>query len=195
MRRRPIASIFPSISLPRSRAIRRRSTGRASALPCRLMGARDVRDRVGRAARPRHRPPHDAASGQGRLLGQRDQTRPGTRAQELSRVYRPARTRMSSYLACTRRLFAARDVIYPQFATHNAFTVAAVLELAPSGARYEFQRLHGMGEALYSIAAEAIPGFRTYASMHPWEATKICCPTWCGGCSRTEPIRLSFIIS
>ncbi|RCX11695.1 bifunctional proline dehydrogenase/L-glutamate gamma-semialdehyde dehydrogenase PutA [Extensimonas vulgaris] len=58
-----------------------------------------------------------------------------------------------SYLACARRLLAARDVVYPQFATHNAHTLAAIFHLA--GARwrpgdYEFQCLHGMGEPLYA---------------------------------------------
>jgi RHH-type proline utilization regulon transcriptional repressor/proline dehydrogenase/delta 1-pyrroline-5-carboxylate dehydrogenase len=54
-----------------------------------------------------------------------------------------------SYLACVRRLLAYGPVFYPQFATHNAHTVAAVLELAGARRDYEFQRLHGMGEALY----------------------------------------------
>ncbi|MCD6680067.1 MAG: trifunctional transcriptional regulator/proline dehydrogenase/L-glutamate gamma-semialdehyde dehydrogenase [Burkholderiaceae bacterium] len=57
-----------------------------------------------------------------------------------------------SFLACARRLFAASESIYPQFATHNAHTVAAVYELAGSQFRpgqYEFQCLHGMGEPLY----------------------------------------------
>ncbi|HXO92035.1 MAG TPA: bifunctional proline dehydrogenase/L-glutamate gamma-semialdehyde dehydrogenase PutA, partial [Stellaceae bacterium] len=54
-----------------------------------------------------------------------------------------------SYLACAGRMLAYGPVFYPQFATHNAHTVAAVLELAGTGRDYEFQRLHGMGEALY----------------------------------------------
>src|SRR5437764_1740797 len=54
-----------------------------------------------------------------------------------------------SYLACARWLFAAGSALYPQFATHNAHSLAAVLELAGSRADWEFQRLHGMGEALY----------------------------------------------
>jgi RHH-type proline utilization regulon transcriptional repressor/proline dehydrogenase/delta 1-pyrroline-5-carboxylate dehydrogenase len=54
-----------------------------------------------------------------------------------------------SYLACARRLLAPGSVFYPQFATHNAHTVAAVLELAGERRDYEFQRLHGMGETLY----------------------------------------------
>jgi RHH-type transcriptional regulator, proline utilization regulon repressor / proline dehydrogenase / delta 1-pyrroline-5-carboxylate dehydrogenase len=62
----------------------------------------------------------------------------------------------ASYLVCAQRLFGARDVIYPQFATHNALTVAAVMAIAPAGAVYEFQRLHGMGQALYdAIRADA----------------------------------------
>jgi RHH-type transcriptional regulator, proline utilization regulon repressor / proline dehydrogenase / delta 1-pyrroline-5-carboxylate dehydrogenase len=73
-----------------------------------------------------------------------------------------------SYLQCVQLLFAARDVIYPQFATHNAYTVAAVLGLAPPDAHYEFQRLHGMGDALYEAASAEIPAFppiRAYAPV------------------------------
>ena len=55
-----------------------------------------------------------------------------------------------SYLACARRLLANRDVFYPQFATHNAHTVAAVCAFAGDREGFEFQRLHGMGEALYN---------------------------------------------
>ncbi|MCB1960133.1 MAG: bifunctional proline dehydrogenase/L-glutamate gamma-semialdehyde dehydrogenase PutA, partial [Rhodocyclaceae bacterium] len=55
-----------------------------------------------------------------------------------------------SYLACARMLLGARAHIYPQFATHNAHTVAAVYHLAGGDGRdYEFQCLHGMGETLY----------------------------------------------
>ncbi|MEY4679806.1 MAG: hypothetical protein RLZZ276_1455 [Pseudomonadota bacterium] len=57
-----------------------------------------------------------------------------------------------SYLACARRLLAARDAVFPQFATHNAQTLAAVMAMAGPGFRdgdYEFQCLHGMGEPLY----------------------------------------------
>ena len=60
-----------------------------------------------------------------------------------------------SYIANARRLLSKTDRIYPQFATHNAHTVAAVLELAETLAvdktAYEFQRLHGMGERLHQI--------------------------------------------
>ncbi len=57
-----------------------------------------------------------------------------------------------SYLACAKRMLQAPDAIFPQFATHNAQTLAAVHEMAGPDFRpgqYEFQCLHGMGEALY----------------------------------------------
>jgi RHH-type proline utilization regulon transcriptional repressor/proline dehydrogenase/delta 1-pyrroline-5-carboxylate dehydrogenase len=75
------------------------------------------------------------------------------RAQERGLETYPVYTRKMatdvSYLACAKRLFAAGDAVYPQFATHNAHTVAAVLELAGKRQDWEFQRLHGMGAALY----------------------------------------------
>jgi RHH-type proline utilization regulon transcriptional repressor/proline dehydrogenase/delta 1-pyrroline-5-carboxylate dehydrogenase len=54
-----------------------------------------------------------------------------------------------AYIACARRLLGDRKAFYPQFATHNALTLATVETLAGKGGGYEFQRLHGMGEALY----------------------------------------------
>ena len=57
-----------------------------------------------------------------------------------------------AYLACARQLLAAPDAVYPQFATHNAHTLAAVHALAGEhyeAGQYEFQCLHGMGEPLY----------------------------------------------
>ncbi|HLZ96969.1 MAG TPA: trifunctional transcriptional regulator/proline dehydrogenase/L-glutamate gamma-semialdehyde dehydrogenase [Steroidobacteraceae bacterium] len=57
-----------------------------------------------------------------------------------------------SYLACSKKLLSAPDAIYPQFATHNALTVAAVMQIAGPNyyaGQYEFQCLHGMGEPLY----------------------------------------------
>ena len=57
-----------------------------------------------------------------------------------------------SYLACAARLLAAPDAVYPQFATHNAQTLATVMQMAGpnfSAEQYEFQCLHGMGEPLY----------------------------------------------
>ena len=73
-----------------------------------------------------------------------------------------------SYLACAQRLLAARDAFYPQFATHNAHTVAAILALSKGQRDFEFQRLYGMGEALYdgvfADAALAVP-CRVYAPV------------------------------
>ncbi len=54
-----------------------------------------------------------------------------------------------SYLACAKKLLADPVAFYPQFATHNAHSFAAVLEMAGNSRDFEFQRLHGMGEALY----------------------------------------------
>ncbi|HUB47072.1 MAG TPA: proline dehydrogenase family protein, partial [Acetobacteraceae bacterium] len=56
------------------------------------------------------------------------------------------------YLACARKLLDARDAVFPQFATHNAQTLASIFEMAGPDFRpgqYEFQCLHGMGEPLY----------------------------------------------
>jgi RHH-type proline utilization regulon transcriptional repressor/proline dehydrogenase/delta 1-pyrroline-5-carboxylate dehydrogenase len=54
-----------------------------------------------------------------------------------------------SYIACAKKVLSRRQAFYPQFATHNAHTIAAVTELAGDRRDYEFQRLHGMGEDLY----------------------------------------------
>jgi RHH-type transcriptional regulator, proline utilization regulon repressor / proline dehydrogenase / delta 1-pyrroline-5-carboxylate dehydrogenase len=72
-----------------------------------------------------------------------------------------------SYLACARALIAHADVIYPQFATHNAGTIAAILQMARAkGAAFEMQRLHGMGEGIYREVMKdpAIP-CRVYAPV------------------------------
>ena len=78
-----------------------------------------------------------------------------------------------SYLACAAQLLAAGN-LYPQFATHNAHTVAAVLALAKRGAPFEFQRLHGMGELLYDearrrglVGGDGAPRVRVYAPVGP----------------------------
>jgi RHH-type proline utilization regulon transcriptional repressor/proline dehydrogenase/delta 1-pyrroline-5-carboxylate dehydrogenase len=77
-------------------------------------------------------------------------------AQELGVNAFPVFTRKintdASYMACAQRLMDRRDRIYPQFATHNAHTCAAVLALAGDDKEsFEFQRLHGMGESLHGI--------------------------------------------
>ena len=64
-----------------------------------------------------------------------------------------------SFIACARKVLANRQAFYPQFATHNAHTIAMVTELAGERLDYEFQRLHGMGEDLYGIVMTQ-EGFR-----------------------------------
>ncbi|MEL6686061.1 MAG: bifunctional proline dehydrogenase/L-glutamate gamma-semialdehyde dehydrogenase PutA [Pseudomonadota bacterium] len=59
------------------------------------------------------------------------------------------------YICCARQLLSMNDRIYPQFATHNAHTMAAILESVSSEHAYEFQRLHGMGEALHRTIKQA----------------------------------------
>ena len=56
-----------------------------------------------------------------------------------------------SYICCAKQLLGYTDRIYPQFATHNAHSIAAVFEMDANPDSYEFQRLHGMGEALHDI--------------------------------------------
>lgn len=92
------------------------------------------------------------------------------RAQERGLDDYPVFTRKTmtdlNYLACARQLLGHRPRLFPQFATHNALTVAAVLELAGTGG-FEFQRLHGMGEALYDRLGKMRPEIacRTYAPV------------------------------
>lgn len=82
------------------------------------------------------------------------------RAQERGLADYPVFTRKAMtdlcYLACARKLLAARPRLVPQMATHNALTVASIIEDAGGVSGFEFQRLHGMGEALYeSLRADA----------------------------------------
>jgi RHH-type proline utilization regulon transcriptional repressor/proline dehydrogenase/delta 1-pyrroline-5-carboxylate dehydrogenase len=90
------------------------------------------------------------------------------RAQERGLDGYPVFTRKAStdvsYLACARALLAADHAIYPQFATHNAQTLAAVLEFA-GNKRFEFQRLHGMGETLYEQIVSPARPCRVYAPV------------------------------
>ena len=121
-----------------------------------------------------------------------------------------------SYLACAKLLLEAPDAIYPQFATHNAATIAAILQMgakavvphappwhgspppegaqpglgrpgARLGSQFELQRLHGMGEGVYrEVLKNPLIACRVYA---PWARTKTCWPTWCAACWRTAPTR------
>jgi len=93
------------------------------------------------------------------------------RAQERGLADYPVFTRKAMtdlcYLDCMRKLLAARPRLYPQFATHNALTVACVIEDAAGSGGFEFQRLHGMGEALYESLMAELPGLtcRVYAPV------------------------------
>lgn len=94
------------------------------------------------------------------------------RAQELGLPHYPVFTHKHhtdiSYLACARALLQAQDVIYPQFATHNAGTIAAILQMAGrSGAQFELQRLHGMGEGVYREVSRNTPSGEPTISSTP----------------------------
>ncbi|MFZ3309684.1 MAG: bifunctional proline dehydrogenase/L-glutamate gamma-semialdehyde dehydrogenase PutA, partial [Xanthobacteraceae bacterium] len=93
------------------------------------------------------------------------------RAQERGLADYPVFTRKAMtdlcYMACARKLLAARLRLFPQFATHNALTVASVIEDAGGVAGYEFQRLYGMGDALYTALFAEFPevACRIYAPV------------------------------
>ena len=93
------------------------------------------------------------------------------RAQERGLQDYPVFTRKAvtdlNYIAAMRKLLAARPLLFPQFATHNALTVAMVIEEAGGVSGYEFQRLHGMGETLYEalLADEPNTICRVYAPV------------------------------
>ncbi|RYF07226.1 MAG: trifunctional transcriptional regulator/proline dehydrogenase/L-glutamate gamma-semialdehyde dehydrogenase [Comamonadaceae bacterium] len=84
----------------------------------------------------------------------------------------PVYTRKShtdvSYIACARKLLAAPEAVYPQFATHNAQTLAAIYQLADPASyypgQYEFQCLHGMGEPLYEQVVGPQPAAGDHAA-------------------------------
>ncbi|MFZ2030767.1 MAG: bifunctional proline dehydrogenase/L-glutamate gamma-semialdehyde dehydrogenase PutA [Vitreimonas sp.] len=92
------------------------------------------------------------------------------RAQIMGRADFPTWTTKAAtdvnYLVCAKALISAGGAIFPQFATHNAHTVAAVRRMAESAGlkAFEFQRLHGMGEALYAAADPPLP-VRVYAPV------------------------------
>ncbi len=93
------------------------------------------------------------------------------RAQERGLADYPVFTRKAmtdvNYLACAERLLA-QDSIFPQFATHNALTAAAIVTRGKGRRDYEFQRLHGMGEALHeALRAQSGVACRVYAPVGP----------------------------
>jgi RHH-type transcriptional regulator, proline utilization regulon repressor / proline dehydrogenase / delta 1-pyrroline-5-carboxylate dehydrogenase len=90
------------------------------------------------------------------------------RAQEAGLESYPVFTRKIStdvsYLACAKYMLSRQDLFYPQFATHNAQTVAAVMVMAGDAQNFEFQRLHGMGQGLYDEVITQHP-CRIYAPV------------------------------
>lgn len=94
-------------------------------------------------------------------------------AQELGLSDFPVFTRKSttdlSYLVCAQDMLDNSDVLFCQFATHNAHTIAAVMYLGDGQtSRFEFQRLHGMGEGIYDVASshyDNFPPVRIYAPV------------------------------
>ena len=94
------------------------------------------------------------------------------RAQELGLLCYPVFTHKHHtdihYLACAKAMLAASDVVYSQFATHNAGTIAALLQMAgEQRSSFELQRLHGMGEGIYRELGKsgANVGLRVYAPV------------------------------
>jgi len=71
-----------------------------------------------------------------------------------------------SYICCAKKLLEYSDRIYPQFATHNAHSICAILAMAEPQHQFEFQRLHGMGEMLHQLVMENHSGAcRIYAPV------------------------------
>ncbi|MFC5522028.1 L-glutamate gamma-semialdehyde dehydrogenase [Polaromonas jejuensis] len=93
------------------------------------------------------------------------------RAQEMGLPHYPVFTHKHhtdvSYLACAQALLAAPDAIYPQFAGHNAGTIAAILQMAARlGVPFELQRLHGMGEGVFrEVLKNPLISCRVYAPV------------------------------
>lgn len=76
-----------------------------------------------------------------------------------------------SYIACVNKIAAANTSLYGQFATHNAHTVAAILEIYTGRRDFEFQCLHGMGRSLYDTTLQRNPELscRIYAPVGSYE--------------------------
>jgi RHH-type proline utilization regulon transcriptional repressor/proline dehydrogenase/delta 1-pyrroline-5-carboxylate dehydrogenase len=98
------------------------------------------------------------------------------RAQQLGLADYPVYTRKAhtdvAYLACARKLLAHGEVFFPQFATHNAHTLAWIEDCARMlGADYEVQKLYGMGDAVHAAFREATGRpLRVYAPVGPFQS-------------------------
>lgn len=69
------------------------------------------------------------------------------------------------FQVCAEKLFDAQDAVFPQFATHNAYSAALIQRLALPGKVFEFQRLHGMGHLLFDKLKGPMPPLRVYAPV------------------------------
>ena len=185
MPRRPTGSSSRSTWSRRSQPSPRSPAGTASASSCRP--TRSARgscstgwSTLGAAARPA---PH-GAPGQGRLLGQRDQARAGRRPGRLPGLHPQGPHR--------RRLPRLRQgdaggtrAIYPQFATHNALTLAAVHELAGAQPTWSSSACTAWARALRRGGRRGQARSAPAASTRRSARTRRCSPISCGACSRT----------
>jgi RHH-type proline utilization regulon transcriptional repressor/proline dehydrogenase/delta 1-pyrroline-5-carboxylate dehydrogenase len=94
-----------------------------------------------------------------------------------------------SYLACARRLLDAPEQVYPQFATHNAHTLAAIYTMADPS---RYVRGSTSSSACTAWASRFMNRWWARsvgpaASMRRWARTRRCSPTWCGACWKTVP--------
>jgi RHH-type proline utilization regulon transcriptional repressor/proline dehydrogenase/delta 1-pyrroline-5-carboxylate dehydrogenase len=116
------------------------------------------------------------------------------RAQERGLDDYPVFTRKAmtdlNYIACAQKLLALRPRIFPQFATHNALTVATVIELPAAKADSNFSGCTAWARRSTRNCARS-PAWPA-GPMRRSAATAISWPIWCGGCWRTAPIRRSW---
>ena len=113
------------------------------------------------------------------------------RAQERGLDDYPVFTRKAmtdlNYVACARQLLALRPRIFPQFATHNALTVATILELTGAAAASNSSACMAWAKRSMRNSATTGPSLPA-APMRRSAATATSWPIWCGGCWRTAPI-------
>ena len=112
------------------------------------------------------------------------------RAQERGLDGYPVFTRKAmtdlNYIACAQKLLALRPRIFPQFATHNALTVATIFELAATAAASSSSGCTAWARRSMRNCARIAPSWPA-APMRRSAATATCSPIWCGGCWRTAP--------
>ena len=89
-----------------------------------------------------------------------------------------------SYLACARKLLDAQDAVFPQFATHNAYTLAAIYQMG-KGKNFEHQCLHGMGETLYDQVVGPQNLGRRVRVYAPVGTHETLLAIWCAACWKT----------